>query len=259
MNIKIAENLQLLRKQKKMTQEEIANLFGVTSQSVSKWELGLSCPDITLLPEIAQFYEVSVDELLGVKQITSINSIYLDIKSLVDAAKTREEKHKIAYTIALLTTTCQWDHEQSAAEGVLKGNNYVNMSIGQSDGGITCKGYNSVFTCLFEEFPEINNNTIRKIHKYLSSINKINTLRVLAALFKMSLESGIRKSFEMKEIVERTGILENDIWAAFNDLNIHVEYDEAGTELWSLSCLNEIPVLLNLLIPLSFQWDINEK
>ena len=79
MTIKIAENLQMLRKEKKITQEELAEVFGVTSQSISKWELGLSCPDITLLPKIAQFYEISIDELLGYNPKTSLNSIYIQI------------------------------------------------------------------------------------------------------------------------------------------------------------------------------------
>ena len=42
MNIKLADNLQLLRKQKGVTQEELAEVFGVTSQSISKWHLSVS-------------------------------------------------------------------------------------------------------------------------------------------------------------------------------------------------------------------------
>ena len=76
MSLKIAENLLFLRKQQGITQEALAEVLGVTSQSISKWELGINCPDISLLPEIASFYKISIDELLGYKPISSINSIY---------------------------------------------------------------------------------------------------------------------------------------------------------------------------------------
>ena len=63
--LKIAE----LRKKKGVGQQELAEILGVSFQSVSKWETGVSIPDITLLPNIAQYFEVSVDEVLGLKPL----------------------------------------------------------------------------------------------------------------------------------------------------------------------------------------------
>lgn len=63
--LRIAENVALLRKKKGVTQDELAGFLGVTKASVSKWENGQSMPDIMLLPEIATYFDVSVDELLG--------------------------------------------------------------------------------------------------------------------------------------------------------------------------------------------------
>jgi transcriptional regulator with XRE-family HTH domain len=53
------------RKEKGITQENLAEYIGVSKASVSKWESGQSYPDILLLPELATFFNVSVDELLG--------------------------------------------------------------------------------------------------------------------------------------------------------------------------------------------------
>lgn len=61
----ISENLIKLRHEKKVTQDEIALFLGVTKASVSKWENEQSMPDIQLLPQIAVYFDVTVDELLG--------------------------------------------------------------------------------------------------------------------------------------------------------------------------------------------------
>lgn len=64
-SLRIAENIMHLRKQKGITQDELASFLGVTKASVSKWENGQSMPDIMLLPEIATYFDITVDALLG--------------------------------------------------------------------------------------------------------------------------------------------------------------------------------------------------
>ncbi len=64
--MKIGENIRRLRRERELTQEILAEFLGVTFQSVSKWERGESCPDISMLPAIASFFNVTTDELLDV-------------------------------------------------------------------------------------------------------------------------------------------------------------------------------------------------
>lgn len=63
--INFSENIIKLRHKRKITQEQLADFIGVTKASVSKWENKQSMPDIMLLPRLAAFFDVTVDELLG--------------------------------------------------------------------------------------------------------------------------------------------------------------------------------------------------
>ncbi len=64
----LSERITYYRKTSKLTQEELAEKCSVTPQAVSKWENGISTPDIMLLPRLAEIFSVTTDELLGVKR-----------------------------------------------------------------------------------------------------------------------------------------------------------------------------------------------
>jgi len=76
-------NLQLriaeLRRQKGISQQQLAQRLGVAFQTVSKWETGATMPDIGMLPELAMFFQVSVDQLLGLQPLPGEE--YLPVES----------------------------------------------------------------------------------------------------------------------------------------------------------------------------------
>jgi len=80
MNIYFGENLKNLRREKNLTQEKLADFLGVSFQTVSKWERGDTYPDITMLPEIAGFFKISVDDLLGVNRAENEREITEKLK-----------------------------------------------------------------------------------------------------------------------------------------------------------------------------------
>lgn len=63
MEIKISEIIRNKRHEMNISQEGLAEAFGITVQAVSKWETGISYPDITMLPKIAEYFKLSLDEL----------------------------------------------------------------------------------------------------------------------------------------------------------------------------------------------------
>ena len=80
--LNFSENIIRLRREKKITQEQLADFMGVTKSSVSKWETKQSLPDLLLLPQLANFFDITIDELLGYEPQLGkeqIQKIYLDL------------------------------------------------------------------------------------------------------------------------------------------------------------------------------------
>ena len=79
----IGETIANLRKQKGMTQSELAEKMNVTDKAVSKWERDLSCPDINTISKLADVLDVSVEELLKTKKQDYSNNKIKDVINLI--------------------------------------------------------------------------------------------------------------------------------------------------------------------------------
>ena len=125
--LNLAENLIRLRREKEVTQEEVASFIGVTKASVSKWETKQSLPDILLLPVLASYYGVTVDELLGYKPQLGkeqIQKIYHDLaaefaekpfEEVMDASRKLVKKYYSCYSF-LLQISILWLNHYTFAE-----------------------------------------------------------------------------------------------------------------------------------------------
>lgn len=80
MKLNIGETIKRLRKEREITQEEFAEVLGVSCQSVSRWENDNCYPDIELIPTIASFFGISTDRLMGVDETKEKEAVsqYLD-------------------------------------------------------------------------------------------------------------------------------------------------------------------------------------
>lgn len=96
-NIKFGSFIKDLRKEKNMTQKELAKKIGLTDKAISKWERGLSFPDITMLTSLAEVFDVDVSEILnGERGKEKINKedIERKIEEAVEKVTLKEEKRK---------------------------------------------------------------------------------------------------------------------------------------------------------------------
>ena len=81
MNLLIGKKIKQMRRERDLTQEEVAAHLGVSFQSISKWERGDGYPDITMLPALANYFKVSIDELLGMSEL-EMREKYLEINQI---------------------------------------------------------------------------------------------------------------------------------------------------------------------------------
>ena len=98
MTLYIGENLKKQRKLRELTQEQLADILGVSFQSVSKWERGEGYPDIEMLPTIANCFGITVDELIGMNEVRDA----ADVKAILDKEKDNLSKGLVEENIRLL-------------------------------------------------------------------------------------------------------------------------------------------------------------
>lgn len=93
MGLKMGTIISQKRKAKQITQQQLADFVGVSKASVSKWETGQTYPDITLLPLLASYFDVTVDELLNYSNDLSkeqVQKIYSDLRNKSETATPEE-------------------------------------------------------------------------------------------------------------------------------------------------------------------------
>ena len=106
--MELTNKLRSLRTSRGITQETLASAMGVTAQAVSKWERGTTMPDVSVLPELAVYFGVSLDELFGLteeKEFDRIQNVIWDKRLLThdefdQAARWIDEKIASGYRVA---------------------------------------------------------------------------------------------------------------------------------------------------------------
>ena len=96
--IRLGENIKKYRQQKDMTQTQLASVFNVSEQAVSRWENGNTYPDISLLPAIADYFGISIDELMGMENYKDER----ETDKLIALVKDNERKGLIRENVRLL-------------------------------------------------------------------------------------------------------------------------------------------------------------
>ncbi len=106
--VKVGNFLRELRKEKNLTQEQLAEVFQVTNRTISRWETGSNMPDISLLLEIADYYSLEVSEILNGERKAATEEESTKLREVAEYADADKEKMALktrVYAIAGLLAT----------------------------------------------------------------------------------------------------------------------------------------------------------
>ncbi|MEK3899251.1 helix-turn-helix domain-containing protein [Paenibacillus sp. FSL R7-0179] len=248
----IHKQLQELRKNKGKTQEELAEVFGVTNQAVSKWESGACYPDTALLPEIANYFGVSLDFLFGRVPEANDQNVVKDIKLLFEQTPAKER-----FTLACQIAFCL--HEGIVSNGY-KGylpwdpdKTYDQRTWGTSicsePEGVTIARQGMLFFSDHADKRELEPDQLLSLYGVLRAYADADRLTVLFGLYELT-----RHDFDcfvnMENIVGATGLDERIIRDAFLHLPVHCKRLEDSSIGYRIEASNmHLPALLMLFLP----------
>ena len=249
--ININEQIAYYRKQRGLTQEDVARALGVTNQAVSKWESAQCCPDITLLPELADLFEVSVDKLLGRKPSASLGELCHMLKAHFSSLPEHSTFGQVYRIAALL-------HEAAATDGYKQqipwqSRDYSTddvadwgLSVCSEPEGCTVRKQNSICFTLSEKSTAPNNIQLHRLSQKLSRLSEPDTLKVLFALYNLS-----QQDFDLyvtaAEIAEAARLPVNLTENLLNSLPLTLK-EENGELMYRLDGANSyLPSILMLL------------
>ena len=230
-DITIAKNISELRKAKCITQEQLANSLGVSFQAVSKWENGISVPDTLLLPQIAEYFNVSVDYLLCGEKV-----IYDDIYETVfdKVMEKKPQMSKEAYEEALRMFAAA-HHGISCGnlkrDGVWMYDSPAHISDKNGVSLLSGKGFGAVVTRDF--FSDITKSNVERFGNFFGHLTSDNIL-VLSAIVSMS-------DISFDELKEKTGFDDDTLRATLDDLIKFSLVNEKESKHKSLKFAYEIP------------------
>ena len=96
--LKIGKFIAECRKQKSLTQMQLAEKLGITDKAISKWERGIAMPDTSIMLELCDILDISVNELLSGEKISMENNNQKNEQLLLDMAKELENKNRTIWT-----------------------------------------------------------------------------------------------------------------------------------------------------------------
>lgn len=141
---KIGKLLKELRNEKGLTQEQLAEIFNVSNRTVSRWENGNNMPDLDILIQISDYYEINLRELLdGERKSEEMNKeLETTVLKAVDYANSETEKYTKRVFWILMTGAVLWICSQIISHTSLVENNVMSavsdFAMGFSCGMVIC-------------------------------------------------------------------------------------------------------------------------
>lgn len=247
MNIYFGENLKNLRKQRNLTQEKLADFLGISFQTVSKWERGDTYPDITTLPDIASFFKVSVDELLGINRAENEKEILERLReydNLTDSelmTQIIEELRKkfpndFRVLIRYLGCLVRFTEDKSAVSSEVEAI-YNNIQENCTDDRIRIKAKRAIIEH-YRNLYEIKKDSLY-MEKCQEIINEMPDMRDSREMFSFYPENSTEKDENIRNTLEEQFLLLHTVYSHY------FFYVERFSDEWVLSAFQKELDFLN--------------
>ena len=202
--IKISKNILMLRKKKRITQEELAKALNVSSQAISKWETEVCQPDILILPLIAKYFNVSIDYLFYGEDIV-YDEIY---DKIYDKIFSHNQMTKEAYKE--VQKIMEFAHKGLGRWSKKMEVNSPNII--SCEHGISVQ-YNKQYGVMLlrELFASFDIDTFKLAHKIFNALSDKNNSLVLLAILAMD-------DISYNELKDKVNINDNELIFALNKL-----------------------------------------
>ena len=227
----IGENIAKYRKAKGFTQEQLGQLLGVTNQAVSKWESGVSMPDVMLLPEIANALGITLDALYGIQKT--------EAKVKADDFPKAANDHLIEFMVKQsgVWFTFNSSQEENIAyhkKTIYESSDCVEGCISDEAGAVFISGDISFINTDYKTLGSESIFDKREVGSTLKKLADSHTRKVLSYLYKESFsdKDTDNKHFHLDTVAKACGISEEDAFEILDNLcsvglfEIYVENNE---------------------------------
>ena len=211
--MKFNEKLIELRKKQGLSQEELGYKLNVTRQTVSKWELGQTTPEMDKLIEIGKTFNVSVDELVNETETTSIQDTVIEDQTIGNEG-TKENKVKIIIIGALIVVI------------VLIGANIFNKGFSIFKGASSSENITEEAEGIFDKFFNLFDKAIDAQQNVLDQATENNN-EMNIRIFNSTLElyKGSNSGIQLKKLLDEVNTKNKT-----EQRKITVKYDETETQ-----------------------------
>ena len=254
--MEIGNQILFLRKNMGITQEQLAQKLGITNQAVSKWEAGQCLPDIQLLPEIADFFNVSIDELMGIETRNSDNDILITVKNSILESEPGMKMAKIMKIVKALHAIVLVMESEKESSGYPKFelDETIDHAV-QDEWGLSSVALPQIVATMrrgsvfFSDDHNIyDENSIKKISKLMKSLSDKLVLSVLFAIYdNTAADEDAYTSID--DICDKTDLSKEMVEAIVSgELSQYCERAESGS-VRIKSMYMSIPPIISILYP----------